>query len=263
MMIKALLVAGAAVASAQCYLQSATNCTAAQGSGNANCTVFPGYCTRLGTVSMGAQGNTSACNASAATAACTNECGGTAITDAKVCTKCADLCVGKTSDACAAASGQCWWNNASCTEPTPTPAMACYGNTAQGTCVAETGCFWLAATQSICGASTVGAGQCAPCSYTTVQRLAYALANGKTCTWTAAGAYTQPFSVSVTAFAQNKDCSANAASTNAAADALVVKTAYGNVYADATSVVTCVQASGAMAVLPSLAILGLVLAVIA
>jgi len=273
--MKALLVAGASVAfgvNMACYgYTGATSdqCTAAN-----NCTTYTASCYRLGTT--GAQ-NTSACPTTAMTCAAGTTCTpGTKITDTKTCSKCTDACSAQTTNQTCEGDNwaNCRWAPAGC-KPAPTPStyvVPCIANTLKTTCLTEAGCNWVSLSLTICGASNAQA-ICAPCNFTFTPAIRSALKNkiGQTCTWPAMAPYTQAASLTITDVAQSSDLANCPAYAAASADDVATLTAAGKGGSFGGSsmlpfdgaVGTCMQAAGAASLIPSLAILGLIAAVVA
>ena len=263
-MMKAVLFA--AVVSAQttsCLSQMATNCTTA----GMNCADRPAYCYR----SSATQCDTSLMTCAGAACAA-----GTSVTDAKTCSKCADNCRSFTTNQTCSDAGPCSWLAAGCTNgPTPAVAQPCSGIT-RTTCTGEVGCFWMSYTSTICGGSTTNV-YCRPCNATANPlnvRSAIRNNQGKTCTWTATTPYTTAYSISITDVGQSSDvasCPAFAAAgmddettlknmIKSGNDSPMGITPFGPVPFAAAATVTCKQASGVAALVPSLFLLGLIAA---
>jgi hypothetical protein len=269
--MKALLVAaGASVAYGQattCFGNNATNCTGVVFTGqfyNATCQISTGYCGRNTTAAP-------ACDTAAMT--CTgNACAaGATVQDGKTCSKCADTCFGATAAACTAAAnnGACTWYADSCGQmAAPTPAVACSA-TAKAGCTAEMGCYWLSYSSTVCGAARAVARcyQCNSTSFDLATRSALFNNKGKTCTWPAVAPYSAS-SLSIVDVTQSTDtanCPALAAmaTTDAATITTAAKAGRFNLIAFDTAVATCVETSGVSALMPSMALLALIAAVVA
>jgi len=254
-MIKALLLTGASVAFGACYSQSIDNCTIDK-SGQ-NCTVSKAQCYRNPPTGMM---NASVCSTASMT--CTGDmCAAqTMAMDPKTCSKCGDTCAAQTSNAtCLGGMGtSCSWAPASCTDIYVEPCAA----TTQSTCTGMAGCVWFTIAETSCGVSTASEGGCTQCTgLMAAFKNAINNQQGKTCKWTAVAPFTQPISFSVGTVAQSADCPAMTPASPADLTALTAFLALtGQV--DPTSTVTC-QTSGVSALMPSLAFLGLIAAVVA
>jgi hypothetical protein len=129
-------------------------------------------------------------------------------------------------------------------------------------------------TETICGATTT-TNFCNLCNSTVNPlnvRSAIRNNQGKTCTWTASTPYTTAYTLTLSDVGQNSDVTACPAFTAAAMDdettlKNLVKsgndspmgvTPFGPVPFGAAATVTCKQASGVAALVPSLFILGLI-----
>jgi len=268
-MMKALLLAGgASVAYAQCSLQNTTNCTFA--TSGQNCTVYPattGTCFRRQPMGLN---NVTACDNKDATTCTAPFCAaGTTALDGKTCSKCEDSCSKQTTnDTCtgAASMDACTWFGAQPAYCGATLAPSpCYSSTTAATCVMETGCFWASWSTTVCGSTKAGF-TCSPCDVGAYKDVRSALKNkgGMKCTW-AAG------SITVNAVtAQGTDtakCTAFSAPAEATDNAALIKGALDGLFGFKTievpTTVTCAVPSSGASLIPSLAILGLVAAVVA
>lgn len=266
--MKALLVAGASLVLAQdveCSMQPKDNCT-----GVANCELVPGMCYRK-------FGNTT-CDTTSMTACTTMNCAnGAAVVDGKTCSKCADSCMTTAMQAdnatcLAGADTYCQWNGAYCRNKTMAMPTACSKTTATE-CTTELGCFWVSVATNQCGVAAAARGFCSQCNSTTYKDARTALKNsvGSTCKWAIVAPYTTAFSVEIKAYSQATDCSAiptviDATADNAALGKLAKDRGFWNLLpfdAVAIPAITCTKASGAASLIPSLALLGLIAAVVA
>jgi len=273
--MKALLVAGASIATAQIYActsLAADNCTGMMTVSNYSCAPNTGSCTR--NVS-----NAPVCATNMMTCAGT-ACGvGTMLANLTSCSKCMDQCAGSSMTACTASAmnGACTWNPPACGyAPTPMMAQACSGTTSAA-CTGEAGCFWVSTTSNACGASMPSA-RCYQCNstYSFSLGLRSALYNnvGKTCSWGAMAPYGAA-SLTVNAVAQSSDmgnCPAFAAASSMG-DPVTITAAIiaggilgyapffgpGGQPFSGTTLATCAtQSSGVAELLPSVALLGLI-----
>ena len=279
MMKALLLVGGASVAFGQgCETMitvdgANSSCTTANG-----CTLRAAYCRRKGTTENG-----TACDTSLMTCA-TPQCAvntdaKAAPADYKTCSKCIDTCATLTTNASCtdAVSGQCAWVVSGCSNtPAPSNTTAPCSGTAT-TCTNEAGCMWISYSENLCGAarSNMGmpAGWCTPCNSTSYKDVRSALKNlaGNTCTWTK-GTFANAYSLTINTIAVSTSMcdvtAANKASDEAALTTAAQKGTFANwgvkdVF-ETGATVTCVKASnGGAAVIPSLAISGLIVAMLA
>jgi len=252
-----------------CGQQPLTNCTTA----GMNCVERAPSCFRRNFVDTTVPG----CATDMMTCAGTQCATGMGVTDSKTCSTCRDTCANQlTNETCSAAANvpTCGWAVASCVNgPTPQPARACSG-TSRTTCTGETGCFWMSYTSTICGTprTTLYCGLCNSTATPLNVRSAVKNNQGKTCTWTASTPYSTAYSLTINDVAQNSvvaECPAFAAVT--ADDEKNLKdivaagnanppgvSPFGGVPFGAAAVVTCKQASGVAALVPSLFVLGLI-----
>jgi len=271
-MMKAVLLFGASVAFGQttnCFTQSTDNCTTA----GMNCVLTTPRCYRKLPMQ-----NVTACDTSSMTTCAGTQCAAsTSVSDLQSCSKCADTCGALTTNAtCTDPNGAtCAWAPAQCFPgPTPSPAFPCSG-TDSGKCTAESGCFWFSFSQTACGASTTYS-NCIQCN-STVATLAVrsALKNniGKKCSYTVVAPFTQATSYSILAAAQNSDvtmCPAFTAPSMIDTPLVTTTALLGGLgifgvtpsFA-ATATATCADTSSAASLIPSLAIMGVIVAFIA
>jgi len=267
-MIKALLIVGSSVAYGQCYSYNnmdgtvnASMCVAAN-----NCTVSTASCGR-----KTAAQNGTACDTSLMTCA-TAQCGvGTVVSDAKTCSKCTDTCKDfKDNATCTdAVSGQCAWSRSYCVDaPTPQPAGPCMGSAT--TCTNEAGCMWVSYSENFCGVARTSMGMpgmCVSCNSTGIKDVRSALKNlqGQTCKWAKGAGYAFDYSLTIGSVATSATmCDitpANKANDEGALTTAAQKGTFsGAVVFDTGATVTCAKASSGSAVIPSLAVSGLIVA---
>jgi len=264
-MMKALLVAGASVAFGQsCYLQPVTNCTgvtvmAPMANTSTTC-ALTSFCARNSTVGS--------CDTSMMTCS-GNACGtGSMIANQSSCSKCVDQCAQATTSAACTASAMnsaCYWYSACGNAPTPM-TFPCSGTTAS-TCTSEAGCFWLDYSTTVCGQTTRMA-SCNQCNSSAVvdsnTRSALSANVGKTCTWPAMAPYGAS-SITINAISQSSDTTNCPAMMGPmAGDPATITTAaskgmFGQQGVQSSQTATCAtQSSGVAALIPSLALMGLI-----
>jgi len=268
--MKAVLLFGASVAFGQttnCFTQPIDNCTTA----GMNCVVGGPICYRKSTAT--------ACATTSSTTCPGTQCAASMfVRDLETCSKCADTCSAITVNATCVegTNGEaCAWIAPFCSPgPAPTPALPCSG-TSSATCTGEAGCFWFSFSRTACGASTTYS-SCTQCN-SSIASLATrsALKNtvGKKCTYTTVAPYTQATSYSILAAAQSSDVALCPAFTapNMIDTPLVTTTAllgFTGIFGVSpsfalTATATCAEASGAASLIPSLAIMGVIVALIA
>ena len=222
-----------------------------------NCTKLA-YCSRNGT----------ACSTDSMT--CTGDkcAAGTAVRNAKTCSKCADQCSGLDMAACGAAPSACSWNE-QCFQksfPSPSPAPPCSAAT-KDACVKDTyGCFWVSYTTNICGVASTPYTECVACDDDRLEGLRAPISYraGQRCTWKAAGDYKNDFSITLNDFATAS--SGNCTTLPATEDKMAGDTAITN-FAKAFGAfdpasppaIACAKppSNDASIALPSMAVLGL------
>ena len=231
------------------YPGASGNCT---GSGM-NCRVGSGYCRRA----TGA----AACVTTAMTCDATAECKAQTgiVTNWATCSTCGDSCIEKKDNA-TCQNAACTWVGPQCeTIPGPTPGFQCSQTTASA-CTGEDYCTWVSYTITACGAPKTFA-SCQPCNttfgFSTELKSAMAKSIGQKCTWTKTGTFTQDTSLQVNALTQNAKC-APLTTTGMMDNAQLNTFASGRGYIATGTDAKCASApSGAAALVPTLAALGL------
>ena len=259
-MMKALLAAaGVSLVTAQgttCLGQNVDNCTA---------TVLPGMPCAVygGTCSGSCDTSAMTCNATAACSAT-----GTMVMNGKSCSKCASTCGTNTNNVTcfAAMAGGCSWTPQFCYDA---PAMMRCGGTTSATCIADAGCFWVTYQDNVCGTMATKS-SCSPCDTGAFKDIRSVLNNkkGMTCKWPMATGWTYAYSLNIMAVAQGANATACPAfsttidmtADNTALTAAAVKGSFGYQPFDGTPAATCTQNSGSFSLIPSLAVLGLIVA---
>jgi len=238
-----------------------------------DCQVVPATCSRKPEMGMV---NATKCDTSSPTVCdAANQCANQAtVTDGKSCSKCASSCGTLATNETCVAAANCWWGTPICAPKTMTPTpMACSGTSA-ATCTAEMGCFWVGISDSQCGVNrnTAGWGVCGLCNgtmFTLGARSGLKNHVGKTCKWAVVAPYTVAYSLSINSASQHASCS-GLVGNDAVGDPMQVTTFAKSVAQwtpfDTTTApaITCVtQAAGVSSLMPSLALLGLIVAAIA
>jgi len=260
MITKALLLVGASVVAGQlaCYSQPLTNCTTAQGSG-LTCAPTTGSCYRA----IGP--NVTACSTAAMTCAGGSCATGTAIMDGTTCSTCADQCSTFSSNATCSVAPSCAWLAPLCGPAAAMMTLPCSATTS-ATCTALDNCFWLSVTTKNCGAAASTYSVCTPCNGTfssVATRSALHNNVGKTCTWAQVSPFTYSFSLTINAASESATTCAAFTAPDPVADPAALTVAsqtqlFGNPvpFTGAPTVTCTTPSSGADALIPSLALLG-------